>query len=95
MPRIVITSWQWDDGNREELARHGLAPRIVRQVAYEEPKFRRNKRRRAATHQMIGPDATGSMWTICILEVPGQPGLWRAVTGWEADPEDVDWYSKW
>jgi hypothetical protein len=91
----VIESWQWDDGNRAELARHGLSPRIVRQVVGEQPKFRRNKRGRAASHQIIGPDSGGMMWTVCILEVVGEPGLWRAVTGWRADPEDIDWYGKW
>ena len=35
------------------------------------------------------------MWTICISESAGQPGAWRARTGWAADPEDVDWYYKW
>jgi hypothetical protein len=95
VPGIRVESWQWDDGNREELARHGLSPRTVRNVAYERPRFRKNRRGRTATHQMIGPDQGGKMWTICIFEILGQPGLWRAVTGWEADPADVDWYRKW
>jgi hypothetical protein len=44
---------------------------------------------------MIGPDHGGRMWTVCIGEVAGQLGIWRARTGWPAEPEDVDWYGKW
>ncbi len=91
----VIKSWMWLEKDLDELAQHGVSRRLVLQVAYESPKFRRNKRRRAASHQMIGPDYGGRMWTICISEVAGQPGVWRAITGWPADPEDVDWYQKW
>lgn len=95
MPPVLITSWQWDEGNLGELARHGLSRRIVLEVAHEHPKFRRNRRGRAATHQMIGPDYAMCMWTICIAAVSSHVGLWRAITGWSADPEDVDWYGKW
>lgn len=95
MPSVVITGWQWDEGNLAELACHGLSRRIVIEVAHEDPKFRRNRRGRAATHQMIGPDYGMRMWTVCIVAVFGHMGLWRAITGWSADPEDVDWYGKW
>lgn len=59
---MYIEEWEWDDGNLDELARHGLARRHVEQVAEESPRFRRNKRGRAATHQMIGPDFGGAVW---------------------------------
>lgn len=91
---LVIESWQWDDGNLQELQAHGVSRRTVLQVAAERPKFRKNKRARAASHQMIGPDAGGAFWTICIREVTGQPGLWRAITAWSADPEDVHWHRR-
>lgn len=95
MPPPVIRGWAWPEQDLSELANHGLSRRIVLQVAHGAPKFRRNKRRRAASHQMIGPDHGGRMWTVCIGEVAGQPGIWRARTGWPAEPEDVDWYGKW
>jgi hypothetical protein len=44
---------------------------------------------------MIGPDYGMRMWMVCIAAVLHQAGLWRAITGWQADPEDVDWYGKW
>jgi hypothetical protein len=92
---LVIASWEWDEGNERELATHGLSRRIIRQVADEWPKFRKNRRGRAATHQMIGPDGGGRMWTICIKQAADHPGVWRAITGWAAEPEDRDWYGKW
>lgn len=91
---MEIAEWQWDDGNLEECARHGLAPRKVEEVALESPRFRVNRRSRAATHQMIGPDRGGQVWVVCILQVPDQPGLWRAVTGWKARDHERDWHKK-
>jgi hypothetical protein len=63
--------WMWDDENREELHFHGLNRRIVEQVAEEKPRFRRNKKNRAATHQMIGPDFSGTIWVVCIVQYIG------------------------
>ena len=54
--------------------------------------FRRNKRRRAASHQMIGPDRGGQFWTICIVHV--RDDRWRAVTGWRSQRHEIDWYNK-
>jgi len=91
---MYIDEWQWDDGNLDELARHGLSRRIVERVGEEIPRFRRNKRGRAATHQMIGPDDGGTIWTICIGELPSWPGVWRAITGWKATPAEIGWYER-
>lgn len=89
-----ISEWQWDDGNLDELAWHGVRPSTVEAVAEERPRFRRNKKGRAASHQMIGPDKSGAIYVICIVAIPGRPGLWRAVTGWPADDAERDWYAK-
>lgn len=91
---MYIEEWVWDEGNLGELARHGVTSRIVESVAEEAPLFRRNKRGRAASHQMIGPDPGGRVWTICIGPIPGAPGQWRAITGWPADDDEVAWYRR-
>lgn len=93
MPRS-IHEWQWDDDNLEHLARHGLNRRIVLEVATTSPRFRRNRKARAATHQMIGPDLGGAFWTICIAEIPAFSGVWRAITGWPAEEHEIDWYRR-
>ncbi len=77
-----------------ELARHSLTPRVVYDVWAESPRYRRNRRRRAASHLMIGPDRGGILWVVCIVERPWQPGLWRAITGWRAEDEDEAWYRR-
>jgi hypothetical protein len=91
-PRIY--DWQWDEYNLSELADHGITAEVVIQVSQEAPRFRPNKKNRAASHLMIGPDRGGSMWTICILRVPLQLDTWRAITGWEAENEDRKWYRR-
>jgi len=76
---VYIEDWEWDDANLDELAQHGMRRRHVEQVAEEQPLFRRNKRGRSATHQMIGPDRGSRIWVVCIAPVPGIPGTWRAI----------------
>lgn len=34
------------------------------------------------------------MWTICIVEMPHEPGLWVAITGWLSEPPDKEWYKR-
>lgn len=72
----------------------GLSRRVVLEVFGNAPRFRPNRRNRAATHQMIGPDKGGSLWLFCIVAVAGQRGLWRVVTGWAAEDPDEVWYRR-
>lgn len=87
-----ISEWEWDDGNLDELAAHGVDRRAVVEVAGEAPRFRRNKKGRAASHQMIGPDRGGRMWTICIVHTIDE--RWRAITGWPSEDHERSWYDK-
>jgi hypothetical protein len=94
VPGKEILEWDWDDGNLGYLGRRGLSRRHIREVSQERPLFRRNLAGRAATHLMIGPDNGGAMWTICIVEVSGKPGVWRAFNGWRSDEEEKGWYER-
>lgn len=87
-----ISEWEWDDANLEELDGHGLGRPTVLDVASEAPRFRRNKKGRAASHQMIGPDRGGQFWTICIVDVIDE--RWRAITGWPSEDHERSWYDK-
>jgi hypothetical protein len=80
------------DGNIEELAQHGLSMETVDQVAENEPRFRRNKKGRPASHQMIGPDDGGKTWTVCMVET--EPRWWRPITGWEAAEHEREWWKR-
>ncbi len=82
------------DRARDKLASHGVTIRTVRQVLYERPKYRKNKKNRAASHLMIGPDRGGAMWAIAIRETDYQPGLWRVINGWPAEDTDKQWYRR-
>jgi hypothetical protein len=88
--RLRVEELQFDDWGRDKLASHGVSIKTVRQVFYERPKYRKNKKNRAASHKMIGPDRGGAMWTIFIRETDYQPGLWRVINGWAAEDEDKD-----
>jgi hypothetical protein len=90
----IIREWEWNDGNLAELADHGLTPARVRQVASEDPRFRRNRKGRTASHQMIGPDHGQTLWVVCIVRLPGTDDVWRAITGWKAEGREIDWYER-
>ena len=89
---MYVDEWEWDDGNIEELAHQGIYAGTVYQVADGRPRFRRNKRSRAATHMMIGPDFGGRIWVVCIVQLHGRPGIWRAIAGWPAGKAEQEWY---
>lgn len=90
----TIDNWEWDDDNLDHLAQHGLNRRVVLQVAHVDPRFRRNRSGRAATHQMIGPDYGGQFWTVCIVECSGKRGTWRAITGWPSEDHEKAWHGR-
>lgn len=94
MPTLEIEEWEWDDTNLNELGKHGLSRSTVIQTATEAPKFRSNKKGRAATHQMIGPDYGGTHRTVCIVQNVTYVGRWRAITGWKSELHEIDWYNK-
>ncbi len=89
-----VEEWEWDDDNRAHLARHGVTRRIVEQVFETQPRFRANKPNRTGTHQMIGPAYSGTLYTICIVELYMREGLWRAITGWPASDKEKKWYEE-
>lgn len=91
--RIRIDDWELDDDNLAELAVHGITAEIFQQVAEEAPRYRRNKKHRAATHQLVGPDYGGGFWVVCIVETHRRY-VWRPVTGWKAHDKDVRWYRR-
>ena len=91
---MYIDEWEWDEENEAELARHALTPRRVLQVARTKPRFRRNRKRRTATHMMVGPDLGGTIWVVCIAPAGGGEGSWRAITGWLGEEADKEWYER-
>lgn len=91
---VWIAEWAWDDDAIEHLARHGVTPWDVYEVWEGTPKYRANRRGRAATHQMIGPTKGGAVVAAFIVEVPGVPGRWRPVTARPATRAEREWWER-
>lgn len=90
---LYIEVWEWDDNNIEHLAAHGITPELIEdEIWLEAPKFNANRRGRAASHLMVGPDRGGEMWTICIVQVDDDPATWRVITGWKSKLREQTWY---
>jgi hypothetical protein len=89
---MFIAEWIWHDCDVEHLAEHGVRPSDVLAVWREEPRYRRNRRNRAASHQMIGPDGQGGFFAIFIRENEMVRGQWRAITGRRATAVEQKWW---
>lgn len=91
---LYIAEWEWDDGNTEHIAQRGLTPADIEDVWLENPKYRRNRNQRAASHQMIGPDRGGRYLTVFIRQTEKDEGLWRTVTARESTAPEIEWWRK-
>jgi uncharacterized DUF497 family protein len=89
---VYIAEWEWDDANVEHMAEHRVSPAHIESIWSDEPKFRRNKRSRAASHAMIGPDAGGRMVVAFIRQVELVKGRWRVITAREATAAERRWW---
>jgi len=92
---LYIEAWDWDQGNVDKLSKRGLTPEMIEDdIWLGAPSYNHNRRGRAATHIMIGPDRGGALRTICIYQVDDDTGLWRAVSGWRSKPHEEAWYGR-
>ncbi len=90
---LYIEEWYWDEENVAHLWEHRLRPSHVYQIFTQALRFRRNLAGRRATHQMIGPDITGTILVFCILQTHLRQGLWQVITGWTAEEAEEEWYN--
>lgn len=91
---MYVEAWQWDDGNLDHLHEHGIDENTVDQIWLDSPRTRRNPHGPPESRQMVGLDYGGQMWVICVRPVVGQEDIWRAYTGWPAEPEDKEWHRR-
>ena len=91
---MYISGWTWLDEDVEHLARHGVRPSDVLSVWREAPKYRRNRKNRAASHQMLGPDAGSRFFAIFIREDELYRGQWRPITGRLATDAERAWWKR-
>lgn len=88
MDTIRIRGWDFDERNRAHLARHEIDDNLVWDVWAGNPILVPNKPGRSGSHLMIGPDSSGRLWTIVIVPVNDDLGLWRAITGWPSERKE-------
>ena len=81
MPPGEILEFLIDGDNQEKFAEHGLTDRQVIQVLDSPHLVMRNRRRRRATHMVIGRDYGGACIAIPV-EPTDERGLWRPITAW-------------
>lgn len=91
---MYIAEWNWLDEDVEHLSRHGVRPADVLAVWRQAPKYRRNRKDRAASHQMIGPDGGGTFFAIFIRQDELMTGRWRAITGRHATDAEQEWWRR-
>jgi hypothetical protein len=93
MPPVEI--FDWDDDNLFHCStEHRLGPVKVDQVRDTRCLFFLNHADQRATHLMIGPDRSGTIWTIAI-SAAREAGHWYVHTGFESGRRELDAYYKW
>jgi uncharacterized DUF497 family protein len=76
-------SFEWDEGNESELARHHIAPEEVEQLFDNDPVWAANKRNRPGNRLMIGRTNSSRELTI-VVRIQPETEVIRAITGWES-----------
>ena len=86
-----IRELEFDDGNVHHLAQHGLDANLIADVLAGTPIVVINEPRegRSGSHLLVGSSSAGRHWTIVIVEVDGEIGLWRPITGWPSTTKEI------
>ncbi len=87
-----IREFEFDDRNLRHLASHEIDANLVLDILTGEPVIAVNEPRhnRSGSHLMIGPSAMGRYWTIVIIEVDSEAGVWRPITGWPSTQKELE-----
>lgn len=75
-------SIEFDEGNEAELAAHHISPLEVVQLMCNEPRWARNKRRRAGVWKAVGHTDGGRALTVPVAYDEIRLSL-RPITGWD------------
>jgi hypothetical protein len=85
---IEVRDFEFDEVNLRHLAAHGLTASVVWDVWLDEPVAVPDRPRHSGTHLMIGMDSGGVLWTIAMVRIDDETGLWRPITGFPTERED-------
>ena len=81
----------WTSRTVQHIRRHGGSVRICREVIATSPKFFLQTGRRAS-HLMIGPDASGRLWTIALDKLNEYQVM--PVTAWPSKRSEINRYEE-
>jgi len=84
---LDIEAFAWDEANEAKIAER-FDPAEIDEVLESTHTIIRNKRNRAGSHRVIGRSYGGTMITIVVAPT-GQSGIWRPVTAWRSDREEL------
>ncbi len=71
--RIVIDRLEWDDWNREHIAKHAVVPEEVEELLGTSPLVRQTYK---ARYQLLGPTLSGRMLSVIVGAVPDGSNVW-------------------
>jgi len=87
---MEISEFEWDDNNIEHIARHGVAPDEVEDVAFEDDPWIRKGRK--GTRYMLGYTIAGRY--LFVVYVPKRKGIVRVITSMDMDDKTKRLYKK-
>lgn len=90
MPALDVEDLLFDDENEAKFATHRVSAEEVQEVLESRPRFYENRRRRRASHVMMGLTFDRRLLVVPIERV--QPGLWRPVTAFDPTPTQAETY---
>ena len=86
----MVEDFAFDDENEDEIAAHGITPKQVLQVLDGPYLLKKNRRRRRATHLIIGRDRQQQCIAIPVEPTPMRK-IWRPVTAWYCKAHEWGW----
>lgn len=93
---VEIRDFEFDAFNRSHLAVHQLDEAAIWDIWLDDPVVVPDRPRHSGTHLMIGMDSHDVLWTVAIVCVDDELGLWRPITGFPTEREDERdaWYGE-
>ena len=82
---------EWDDWNREHIAKHDVTQQDVEEVVAGDPAVRETYKNRL---QLIGPTRTGSVLAVIVGPVPGTSGRYYTFSARPASRSERRFYQE-
>jgi hypothetical protein len=88
---MEIRQLQWDDANRDELARHRIADSEAQELLDVDEWVADTHPAYPGQVRIIGRTRSGR-WLTVALEPTARPEVWRPITGWDSTPTERAYY---